>query len=126
MLVIDGDMRSPAIHRVFQIDRDPGLAAVLAEKCKLADAIVATWSDRVHFLPAGKLTGNPLGLLADGGMAGSARADSGRLPLRGRRHAAGPGRQRGAGARQGGRRDADLHDARSQPHRTGAHGPIAA
>jgi len=65
VLVIDGDMRSPNIHRVFQIDRDPGLAAVLAKQCELADAIVTTWSDRVHFLPAGKLTGNPLGLLAD-------------------------------------------------------------
>ena len=32
VLVIDGDMRSPAIHRVFQIERDPGLAAVLARK----------------------------------------------------------------------------------------------
>ncbi len=66
VLVIDGDMRSPSIHRVFQIERDPGLAGVLAGKCKLADAIVSTWSERVHFLPAGKLTGNPLALLADG------------------------------------------------------------
>ncbi|MEI8376346.1 MAG: polysaccharide biosynthesis tyrosine autokinase [Planctomycetota bacterium] len=66
VLVIDGDMRSPDIHRVFQIDRDPGLAAVLAKECELADAIVTTWSDRVHFLPAGKLTGNPLNLLAGG------------------------------------------------------------
>ena len=65
VLVIDGDMRSPDLHRVFKIDRDPGLAAVLAKDCELADAIVTTWSDRVHFLPAGKLTGNPLGLLAD-------------------------------------------------------------
>jgi receptor protein-tyrosine kinase len=66
VLVIDGDMRKPTIHRVFQIDRDPGLAAVLAKKCKLADAIVTTWSDRVHFLPAGRAAGNPFALLADG------------------------------------------------------------
>ncbi len=66
VLVIDGDMRSPGIHRVFEIDRDPGLAGVLAKECTLSDAIVKTWSDRVHFLPAGKPTRNPLGLLADG------------------------------------------------------------
>ena len=35
VLVIDGDMRSPNIHRVFQIDRDPGLAAVLAHDASL-------------------------------------------------------------------------------------------
>jgi capsular exopolysaccharide synthesis family protein len=66
VLVIDGDMRRPGIHRVFGIHRDPGLAAVLAGRCKLADAIVTTWSDRVHFLPAGKPAGQPLSLLADG------------------------------------------------------------
>jgi capsular exopolysaccharide synthesis family protein len=66
VLVIDGDMRNPGIHRVFGIDRDPGLAAVLARRCDLADAIVTTWSDRIHFLPAGKPVGQPLGLLADG------------------------------------------------------------
>jgi capsular exopolysaccharide synthesis family protein len=69
VLVIDGDMRSPDIHRVFQIDRDPGLVAVLGGQCELADAIVTTWSDRVHFLPAGKPARNPLDLLADGAWA---------------------------------------------------------
>ena len=71
VLVIDGDMRSPDIHRIFQIDRDPGLAAVLAKECELADAIVTTWSDRVHILPAGKLTGSLLGMLAGGCLAGN-------------------------------------------------------
>ena len=66
VLLIDGDMRSPDIHRIFQIDRDPGLAAVLAQECTLADAIVTTWSDRVHLLPAGKPTRNPLSLLTGG------------------------------------------------------------
>ncbi len=66
VLVIDGDMRSPDIHRVFQIERDPGLVGVLTKACSLTDAIVTTWSDRIHFLPAGKLKHNPLGLLADG------------------------------------------------------------
>ena len=64
VLLIDGDMRSPDIHRVFKIERDPGLAGVLARKCELADAIVTTWSDRVHLLPAGGLPRNPLALLA--------------------------------------------------------------
>ena len=65
VLVIDGDMRSPDIHCVFQIPRDPGLAAVLAGQCELSDAIVTAWSDRVHLLPAGKPSRNPLDLLAD-------------------------------------------------------------
>jgi polysaccharide biosynthesis transport protein len=66
VLVIDGDMRSPDIHRTFGIERDPGLAAVLAGECALSDAIDTTWSDRVHLLPAGKAKRSPLSLLADG------------------------------------------------------------
>ena len=65
VLVIDGDMRRPGIHRVFGIHRDPGLAAVLAGGA-------ACRRHRHHversrpLLPAGKPAGQPLSLLADG------------------------------------------------------------
>lgn len=65
VLLIDGDMRSPDIHRLFKIDRDPGLAAVLTKKCELADAIVTVWDERLHLLPAGKLTDSPLSFLGE-------------------------------------------------------------
>ncbi len=66
VLLIDGDMRCPDIHNVFGIDLEPGLAKVLSGECRLEDAIVRTWSDLVHLLPAGRLDVNPHTLLGNG------------------------------------------------------------
>jgi capsular exopolysaccharide synthesis family protein len=65
-LLIDGDMRSPDIHNVFHVPLEPGLAEVLGGSCPLADAIVTSWSEWVHLLPAGKLRKNPHHLLGNG------------------------------------------------------------
>jgi capsular exopolysaccharide synthesis family protein len=65
-LLIDGDMRSPDIHNVFHVPLEPGLAEVLGGGCPLADAIVTSWSEWVHLLPAGKLKKNPHHLLGNG------------------------------------------------------------
>jgi capsular exopolysaccharide synthesis family protein len=62
-LLIDGDMRSPDIHNIFQISRLPGLAEVLSGRCRLDEAINRSWSDAVHLLPAGDLHCNPHKLL---------------------------------------------------------------
>jgi capsular exopolysaccharide synthesis family protein len=64
-LLIDGDMRSPDIHRVFQIDLQPGLADVLGVNARLRDAINRNWSEHVHILPAGQLTKSPHKLLGN-------------------------------------------------------------
>jgi capsular exopolysaccharide synthesis family protein len=66
VLLIDGDMRCPDIHKVFDIDLEPGLAKVLSGECRLEDAIVTSWSDMVHLLPAGRLKVNPHVLLGNG------------------------------------------------------------
>ncbi len=58
-LLIDGDMRSPDLHRIFQIEIRPGLTDVLSNQCELDEAINRQWSDNVHILPAGHLTRNP-------------------------------------------------------------------
>ena len=65
-LLIDGDMRSPDIHKLFKVPLEPGLAEVLGGSCPLADAIVTSWSEWVHLLPAGKLRKNPHHLLGNG------------------------------------------------------------
>jgi capsular exopolysaccharide synthesis family protein len=65
-LLIDGDLRSPDIHRLFQIPRTPGLAAVLEQQSSLEAAIVTTWSDDLHLLPAGELGRSPHKLLGEG------------------------------------------------------------
>jgi polysaccharide biosynthesis transport protein len=66
VLLIDGDMRSPKIHRLFGVSREPGLVRVLAGECSLDEAIVATDKDCVFVLPAGRLSRNPYRLLSNG------------------------------------------------------------
>ncbi len=65
-LLIDGDMRSPDVHRVFEIPLTPGLAEVLADECTIEDAIVTSWSKHVHLIPAGRLAVSPHKLLGNG------------------------------------------------------------
>lgn len=66
-LIIDGDMRSPDVHRVLQVPLEPGLSKVLAGDCQVRDAIVKL-NDRIHVLPAGKLHANPHTLVGNGAM----------------------------------------------------------
>ena len=66
LLLIDGDLRCPDLHSVFNVDLEPGLAKVLSGECRLEDAIVTTWSDLVHVLPAGRLDVSPHTLLGNG------------------------------------------------------------
>ena len=65
-LLVDGDMRSPDVHRVFDVPLEPGLAEVLSNQCPLEDAIVATHNDHVNLLPAGRLAVSPHRLLGNG------------------------------------------------------------
>ena len=65
-LLIDGDMRSPDLHQIFQIELTPGLAEVLSGKYRIADCINRDWSDQVHILPAGDLMKSPHKLLGGG------------------------------------------------------------
>ena len=58
-LLIDADMRSPDVHRIFNIPNEPGLSKVLDNTCSVDDAIVRDWSDNVHLLPAGRLHKSP-------------------------------------------------------------------
>jgi capsular exopolysaccharide synthesis family protein len=66
VLLIDADMRSPDVHRVFQVPLKPGLAGVLKQECTLDSAIVKDAMKLVHILPAGQLSHNPYRLLANG------------------------------------------------------------
>ena len=63
ILLIDGDMRAPDIHQIFEVPRSPGLADVLDGKCSVESAINRDWSDHVHILPAGELDKSPHKLL---------------------------------------------------------------
>jgi len=54
------------LHNVFDVPLEPGLSDVLERKSPLDDAIVTSWSNRMHVLPAGKLRVSPHKLLGNG------------------------------------------------------------
>jgi polysaccharide biosynthesis transport protein len=68
-LLIDGDMRSPNLHDIFETPLIPGLAKVLEGKSSIDEAIVATSCPALDLLPAGELNSNPHHLLGNGGPA---------------------------------------------------------
>lgn len=65
-LVIDGDLRDPSVHTVFEVPREPGLTEVLSGTARLEDTIAVTRVEGVDVLPAGMLRGNPHPLFANG------------------------------------------------------------
>ena len=67
-LVIDGDMRSPDIHNIFDIPLEPGLAEILAGDCSLEDAIVRDDKNHTDVIPAGRLRTSPHRLLGNGAL----------------------------------------------------------
>jgi polysaccharide biosynthesis transport protein len=73
ILLIDGDLRSPNIHQIFNVPLEPGLVKVLKGECSLENAIVANQSECLHILPAGRLDTNPHQLLGNGAIAGLLR-----------------------------------------------------
>jgi len=67
-LLVDGDMRAPDVHRLLDIDLEPGLSEVLTGDVTLDEAIRTDWSDYVHVLPAGKALASPHKLLGNGSL----------------------------------------------------------
>jgi capsular exopolysaccharide synthesis family protein len=52
-LLIDGDLRNPAAHRLFNVFQDPGFSEVLRGEAEPAQVIQATAISRLCLLPAG-------------------------------------------------------------------------
>jgi len=62
-LLIDGDLRCPEIHRIFEMDLSPGLAELLQQTCSQRAAIETEFGPTLHLLSAGKLSAVPHKLL---------------------------------------------------------------
>ncbi len=52
-LLIDGDLRHPATHKLFDVPPEPGFSEVLRGEIQAADAVRATPHSRLWVLPAG-------------------------------------------------------------------------
>ena len=62
-LIIDGDMRRPRVHEVFEIAQEPGLSNVLIGAVDVKSAIRQTGNQFLSVLPAGHIPPNPAELL---------------------------------------------------------------
>lgn len=54
VLLVDGDMRRPSLHRLCQVQCKPGLAEVILGEAKPEDAIVHAGTQNLDCLPAGR------------------------------------------------------------------------
>lgn len=68
VLLIDGDMRNPSLHRDFGIAHGQGLSEILTGHARLHDVIHATPVTGLSFVTAGKIPPNPAELLAGEGL----------------------------------------------------------
>jgi polysaccharide biosynthesis transport protein len=68
-LLIDGDIRLPDVHRIFNVARGPGLVDVLRGEVPVEEAIDTGYSETLHLLPAGRLRTSPHQLMCNGEFA---------------------------------------------------------
>jgi polysaccharide biosynthesis transport protein len=64
VLLVDADLRRPALNRVLGLPVQPGLTDVLTDRAAFVDAVQKDPRSTVAFLPAGNQVQNPLHLLA--------------------------------------------------------------
>ena len=66
VLLIDGDLRCPSLHRLFDLPGEPGVCGMLAGGVKIKEAIHPTSVPGLNVLPAGVFTASASSRLAQG------------------------------------------------------------
>jgi len=68
VLLIDGDLRKPRVHRIFEIEEaHTGLSDVISGRCaRLTDAVRESHIPNLYYLPAAPIPENPVALLKSG------------------------------------------------------------
>src|SRR5271157_3087582 len=69
-LLIDADLRSPSIHRVFDLTPNPGLSELLRGEVAFDDVIVSTAVEELKVMTAGHCDPRTLRILSQGGLGG--------------------------------------------------------
>jgi capsular exopolysaccharide synthesis family protein len=63
VLVVDLDMRRPAVHLGFGANNDKGMSNLLAQLCEIKDVVQKTRIDGLEFIAAGPIPPNPSELI---------------------------------------------------------------
>jgi capsular exopolysaccharide synthesis family protein len=69
-LLLDGDLRSPAVHQLFDVPLQPGFSEVLLGEVEVSDAAQGTTLPGLAVMPAGQWDREVLQALARGGLEG--------------------------------------------------------
>jgi capsular exopolysaccharide synthesis family protein len=69
-LLIDADLRQPAMHQLFEAPMQPGFSEVLLGEVEVADAVQATTIDGLSLVAAGQWDREVIQSLARGGLEG--------------------------------------------------------
>lgn len=64
VLLIDGDLRRPRIHKMFGVENHTGLASVIGLDVDIADAVLETPVSNLFVMPSGPLPPDPSELLS--------------------------------------------------------------
>lgn len=64
VLLADGDLRNPSMHRVVGVENDAGMSNVLSGGAQLSELARATGQEGLSFIPCGPLPPNPAELWA--------------------------------------------------------------
>jgi capsular exopolysaccharide synthesis family protein len=67
-LLVDGDLRNPASHKLFDLPLEPGFSDVLRGEVNVADTIKPTAVSRLWLMPAGQYDAHALQALAQDGV----------------------------------------------------------
>ncbi len=59
VLLVDGDLRNPSMHRVVGVDNERGMSNLLSGSSDLASVIQRTRQENLYFIPCGPLPPNP-------------------------------------------------------------------
>ncbi len=61
--IVDGDLRKPGLHKVLQVENNPGLSTHLRGEASLGEILRPTEIDHLFLIPAGAIPANPSELL---------------------------------------------------------------
>src|SRR5207247_1833903 len=67
-LLVDGDLRNPAAHRLFDLPLEPGLSEVLRGEVNVTDAVKPTSLSRLWLMSAGHWDAHAVQALAQDGV----------------------------------------------------------
>jgi len=63
VLIVDGDMRKPTLHKIFKVPNSRGLSSILSGQVEMDEVVRETSIKNVSFIPAGPISPNPTELL---------------------------------------------------------------